>query len=504
MATRINARLTVKEGGLGRALLIFLSLGFLSLLAAIMAAGLVIGRIQEHTKWVNHTYEVSLAIDRASLAIEQAETARRGYVLTGNPRYLAAYRRYAGSLPPVLNQLATLTRDNLVQQRNIAALMGQVTALQQARGASITLVIAGQRDQAVAAFTDETGARRMFSIRHLGTTMRSHEAALLAIRDADQRRSVRTFYMVLAISGVLLGVVALTSVVVILRYAHNLTASRDRLRLLNDTLEEQVVERTSDLSRANEEIQRFAYIVSHDLRSPLVNVMGFTAELATATSALGELVDRAEEAVPHLVTEEARLAAREDLPEAIGFIRTSTQKMDRLINAILQLSREGRRTITPEPLDIAGIADNAVGAIRHQIDERGVDVSIARPMPTVTSDRLALEQILSNLIENATKYLQPGRPGRIAVSARSTPGRVVIEVADNGRGIDPRDHQRVFDLFRRSGQQDQPGEGIGLAHVRALAYRLGGTIDVQSALGEGATFRVNLPAIYQAPQETAS
>jgi len=73
--------------------------------------------------------------------------------------------------------------------------------------------------------------------------------------------------------------------------------------------------------------------------------------------------------------------------------------------------------------------------------------------------------------------------------------RVILSVIDNGRGIDPRDHQRVFDLFRRSGSQDQPGEGIGLAHVRALAYRLGGTIDVQSTLGEGATFRLNLPAL---------
>ncbi len=70
----------------------------------------------------------------------------------------------------------------------------------------------------------------------------------------------------------------------------------------------------------------------------------------------------------------------------------------------------------------------------------------------------------------------------------------MIDIADNGRGIDPRDHDRIFDLFRRSGTQDQPGEGIGLAHVRALAYRLGGLIDCRSALGEGATFTLTLPA----------
>jgi signal transduction histidine kinase len=184
---------------------------------------------------------------------------------------------------------------------------------------------------------------------------------------------------------------------------------------------------------------------------------------------------------------------REDLPEAVGFIRTSTQKMDRLINAILKLSREGRRVIAPEPLDIAEIVRNICGSMQHIIDDRGASVSVEGTIPALTSDRLAIEQILSNLIENATKYLKPGRPGVITVSGHEERGRVLLSVADNGRGIDTRDHARVFDLFRRSGAQDQPGEGIGLAHVRALAYRLGGTIDLTSELGEGATFRLNLP-----------
>ncbi|WP_174293193.1 sensor histidine kinase [Sphingomonas bacterium] len=500
MARSIGERLTVAEGGLGRALIVFLSLGFISLLAAILAAGLVITRIQEHTNWVNHTYEVGAAIDRASLAIEQGETARRGYVLTGADQYRVSYNGFAAAVQPALRRLAVLISDNPVQRRNIATLTARVAAIVKVRDADIALVAAGRHEEAIAAFNAETGKKRLLGIRDVAGAMRDQERALLAIRDADQRRSVRSFYIVLAISAVLLAVVAVTSVMVILRYAHDLTASRDRLRALSDTLEDQVADRTADLSRANDEIQRFAYIVSHDLRSPLVNVMGFTAELASATGALGELVDRAEQQLPAILTEEARLAAREDLPEAIGFIRTSTQKMDRLINAILKLSREGRRTIAPEPLDLAAIADTAVAAMRHIVDDRGAAVAIERPMAALVSDRLAVEQILSNLIENATKYLQPGRPGQIVVSAQAVRGRVVVAVKDNGRGIDPRDHQRVFDLFRRSGQQDQPGEGIGLAHVRALAYRLGGTIDVQSALGEGATFRLNLPAAYQPPQ----
>jgi signal transduction histidine kinase len=198
--------------------------------------------------------------------------------------------------------------------------------------------------------------------------------------------------------------------------------------------------------------------------------------------------------------EDAREAAQRDLPEAIGFIRTSTQKMDRLINAILRLSREGRRPITPERLDMDQLVQNVVDTLQHRIAELNIDMSVSSGLPGIVSDRLALEQILGNIIENAIKYLTPGRKGRIEVRGRREGARAIVEIADNGRGIDPKDHDRIFDLFRRSGQQDQPGEGIGLAHTRALAYRLGGTIGVKSELGKGATFRINLPIAFSGDQ----
>src|SRR4030095_11210320 len=117
------------------------------------------------------------------------------------------------------------------------------------------------------------------------------------------------------------------------------------------------------------------------------------------------------------------------------------------------------------------------------------------------SDRLALEQIFSNLIDNALKYLKPGVPGEIRVSGREKNRYTVYEVTDNGRGIDEKDHQRIFDLFRRAGVQDRPGQGIGLAHVRALVRRLGGTLSVSSKPGEGSTFTVMLPERWTLPLE---
>jgi signal transduction histidine kinase len=109
------------------------------------------------------------------------------------------------------------------------------------------------------------------------------------------------------------------------------------------------------------------------------------------------------------------------------------------------------------------------------------------------TDRLALEQIFSNLIENAIKFLKASGLGEIKVGGFRRGAEIIYTVSDNGRGVDPKDHQRIFELFRRSGPQDVPGEGMGLAYVSALVRRLGGTITVDSALGRGSTFQLTLP-----------
>ena len=493
----IRNRFVVSEGRFGRVLVAFMGLGFVALVAAGIAAAWATQRNQDHTASVNHTYEVELAIGNARRLIEQGEASRRGYLLTGNTEYRDAYHRWAAALPGAVARVDALTHDNPRQIATLRLLRDEIGALLEQRARTIALIDGGRIDRAVDLFRTEASVRRLSVIRKAFESMAGEERRLLAERDAAQRTSLRAFYGILALAGVLLVLVAIASLLTVLRYTRDLAASRDSLRDFNERLEDTVSERTADLSRANEEIQRFAYIVSHDLRSPLVNVMGFTAELSAAIAPLAELIDKAEADCPAIVSEDARLAVREDLPEAIGFIRTSTEKMDRLINAILKLSREGRRVITPEAIDPAAVVDTIGGSIRHLLDDRGVTLTVARPMPRLVTDRVAIEQILSNLIENATKYLQPGRPGAITVSGEARRDRVILAVADNGRGIDARDHQRIFDLFRRSGQQDQPGEGIGLAHVRALAYRLGGTIDVESELGQGSTFRLNLPKTYQ-------
>jgi signal transduction histidine kinase len=145
---------------------------------------------------------------------------------------------------------------------------------------------------------------------------------------------------------------------------------------------------------------------------------------------------------------------------------------------------------------MTGLLTTLGQAMAHQVQAAGAELDVGA-LPAITSDRLALEQIFSNLLDNGLKYLRSDVPGLVRVRGRAENNRVVIEVEDNGRGIDPKDQERVFELFRRAGPQDRPGEGMGLAHVRALVRRLGGVINLKSTPGQGSTFIVTLPRSLQ-------
>jgi signal transduction histidine kinase len=223
--------------------------------------------------------------------------------------------------------------------------------------------------------------------------------------------------------------------------------------------------------------------------------MGFTSELEECLTAIQAYVQKAgEQESEDPVANQARAVAVKELPEAIGFIRSSTRKMDGLINAILKLSREGRRVLKPETIGLESLLEAAAANVQHQVIEAGGEVTIDSRIPALVSDRLALEQIVGNLLDNAVKYRAADRPLKIQIRAKDERGqRITLEIEDNGRGIAKQDHERVFDLFRRSGSQDRPGEGIGLAHVRTMVRNLGGEITLQSEVAKGTTMKLNLP-----------
>jgi len=469
--------------------------GFALLLTVVVTAFLTYSRNQQSSERVEHTHQVLDQIAQVGLNIERAETASRGYLLAPDGARLKTFRDNIAAVDPALDRLGQLIADNPEQVRNLARFREAVEEEVIAVNEIIAFASTGQFDRAILEYRLEAPLRRVTAIRTIAGQMIAEESRLLEERRENERWFGQLLKIVLGGAAFLMLVVGVFTFILARRYMHDLGKARDQLHLLNTDLEGEVERRTADLQRANEEIQRFAYIVSHDLRSPLVNILGFTAELEGANKSITGLIDRAKEKAPDIVTEDV-LHTQEDLPEAIGFIRAATQKMDRLINAILKLSREGRRNLTPEKLPMDSMVDEIVSTMSHKIDASSAKVTVEKPLPDFVGDRVAIEQIFSNLIENSIKYSDPSRPAEIAVRGKADKGRVTFEVQDNGRGIDKKDHARIFDLFRRSGRQDQPGEGIGLAQVRALIHRLGGWIEVDSALGEGSTFRLNLPITY--------
>ena len=455
------------------------------------------GTNQRASELVTHTYEVKDIISDTSRDLERAEAARRGYILDPSPYRLATFEESSSLLLPNIARLESLTIDNRAQQERLEKLRVLMTDHLADMRESVSIARSGDLEAARRNF-DVIGDRRTLSdIRTLADGLEDAEEVLLTERLASERRALSNVQSLLFAVGLALLFASLGTMWMLRRYTRDLLASRLRLHRLNTNLEGEVAERTAEITRANAEIQRFAYIVSHDLRSPLVNVLGFTAELESADKTLTTFVDKVDAERPDLVDDAVRFAAKEDLPEAIGFIRSSTEKMDRLINAILNLSRQGGRVLSAEHLPMEQVIGEIVDSLATLAEERNASIRIDGSLPALNHDRLAIEQIFQNLLENATKYLRPGVPGDIVVRGVRSGARARFEIQDNGRGIAPQDHERIFELFRRSGAQDQRGEGIGLAHVRALAYRLGGTVTVSSELNEGSTFIVDLPVAYQ-------
>lgn len=488
---------------------LLLLLGLAALLGIVAASLVLVERTREEFAEVLSTRQIrSDAADLLTL-VQDMETGKRGYLLTGEPRYLEPYLEAKGRVGPQLDSL----RADLADYPDLAPVFGRIETALGARLAEMDEVLqlyeAGRVEEAVGIIRTGRGNELLQQLRGALRQLREAAEARLDLSVADQEESARQLRWATFLGAAVVVLVVAGAVWLIVIYTRDLSRARRDVERLAAELEERVRDRTAELARANEEIQRFAYIVTHDLRAPLVNVMGFTSELEASLVSLQDYLakldaaagaeaagggDGAGRAAEDPALEEAREAIERDLPEAIGFIRSSTRKMDGLINAILKISRDGRRPLKPEPIRLEELLETQAGSIRHRVGESEGSVELDVRVPALVSDRLSLEQIFGNLLDNAVKYRHPERPIELRIAARELGfGQVVVEVEDNGRGVAPQDHERVFELFRRSGNPEQPGEGIGLAHVRTLVRSLGGDITLSSEFGSGSSFRVQLP-----------
>nr|WP_086008315.1 CHASE3 domain-containing protein [Nitrobacter hamburgensis] len=490
---------------LGQVILLAAGLVVLTLISATSVY--LVNKAREDAGSALHSMEVENEISLAQLEMRRAESAQRGFLLTQHPDFRSAFERAASHIPSSFERLKALTVDNPHHQQRLKEMIPQANQRIQQLRHSIDLALANRHDEIVEIARQEAGRDAMGQIRDLGSEMRAEEDRVFAERTASADASQSLSASITSIGSGLVVVFAGLSIFLVRRSSRARDVAEAQLRDNNLNLESTVEQRTSDLREANDEIQRFAYIVSHDLRSPLVNIMGFTSELEELRGDIfrriadlrqpGGLPPPAEDpaAAVEPVLDEPDKQLSQDFTEALGFIKSSIAKMDRLISAILSLNREGRREFHPAAIAMRDLIENIASTVAHQAAEADAQIRV-EPLPDIVSDRLAVEQIFSNLIDNALKYLKSDRPGDIAIRGRRKLGFTIFEVTDNGRGIDPKDHQRIFDLFRRAGPQDRPGQGIGLAHARTLVRRLGGTMSVSSELHTGSTFTVTLPTAW--------
>jgi signal transduction histidine kinase len=249
----------------------------------------------------------------------------------------------------------------------------------------------------------------------------------------------------------------------------------------------------AELEQKNKELETLVYVASHDLRSPLVNIQGFSQRLGRSL----ELLERQLDAGGSM--DDLRAAAlpllNERMPAALEFIRASGAKMDAIINGLLRLSRAGRMMLRAEALDMNRLLESAAAAMAFQLQEAEGEV-LREDLPPCWADPVQVAQVFANLLDNAIKYRRPGTPLRIRVSAQVRDGQVFYGVEDNGIGIPVEHRGRIFDIFQRLDPQGATrGEGLGLTLVRRMVERNGGRVWMETATDGGSRFIVGLPAV---------
>jgi signal transduction histidine kinase len=477
------------------------------LVAAVAFLG--IQRVRESQEWVTHTRDVNDTLRRAELALVEAGTEERAYLLTQAPVYLARYTEAEQQVRTLVRQLVELVHDNAaeagraseVRQQTDTTLAGLSTELEafRAHGPS------GARE-GLATLDADRNTEIALGIIH---DMIAAERALLLVRTDKREREIEFTNWVIAAGSLFAAVLALV-VNVAIRHdlalqrknqellaeqaarlesqrnsleaseralARQLEAERglsDRLAAASAATEMALAERnvaSAALERSNRELNQFAYVASHDLKAPLRGI--------------ANLAQWVEEDLGEAMTVGAR--------EHIRVLLSRVRRMESLIDGILAYARAGRGEGQREEVD--------VGQLVQEVQEllsppSGLfAVTVTPDLPRVTAVRAPFQQIWMNLLGNAFKHARrEGAEIRIGAVDRGTAWE--FAVGDNGPGIAPQYHQRVFGIFQTLTARDKlEGTGIGLATVKKLVESEGGRVWVESEAGRGATFRFTWPKL---------
>jgi signal transduction histidine kinase len=504
-----------------------LSLGFAALLLGVVA-DVVIGHINiaglfESTDGVSRSYEVQDVLDKLLSTVTEAETGQRGYILTGNDDYLKPYLQAVAHVHGRLADVQALADGRPEFRSQIV----EVTRLTTSKLTELKKVIDtfrapnGGAQAAKAIIDDGDGRTYMEKLRNTIAAMQTEEGRRLteSKRAADDSlRQARAMNLFGGVVGVILVGLAFF---LFQRDLRNREAAAADLKRANDQLEARVTRRTEALQKSTEELsaevqeRRRAEDALRSAQEELERrVAERTAELRAANARLAD-ADRRKDEFLAMLAHELRnplapirnavslLRKRPVVDPAIGQMSTM---LDRQVNHLAQLVDDlmdvaritsGKIELRPAPTELGDLVRRTVDAVRPILDERRHRLTVQVPEEPlwVRGDPVRLEQILTNLVQNAAKYTPPG--GRIGISLEQSGEEAELRVTDTGMGIRPEMLPRIFDMFQQGDRLQGKlieGLGIGLTLVRNLVGLHGGTVEAKSeGLGRGSEFIIRLP-----------
>ncbi|MFD3002873.1 CHASE3 domain-containing protein [Pontibacter toksunensis] len=452
-----------------------------------------IKKSEDNLRWVLHTHEVLNEGERLLSDTKEAHIAQRGYLLTADTVYLAMHADSKDKVLVHLSNLKSLTADQPIQQKRLQELTALVSETFAFWSETIALNQAGEHEKAIALV--RTGVGRDLATIRIGRLMSEFEQLeqlLLSKRRADYISS-RSYGRLLEVGGGVLAILLLSFAFVLLRRL------LERERQLSATLEERVERRTEELSKslqdltaANESVQRtnerlaaanqqlshinsdldnFIYTASHDLRAPISNIERLVEEL---------LLELPEESLHE-----------SGVKSIAAMMQGAVERFKRTIASLTEISKlQKDNGEESTQVNLAEIVEEVRLDMEQIIKKSGVRVETDFEGCSVVSfSEKNVRSIVYNLLSNAVKFRHPDRHALVQVSCREEAESVVLSVRDNGLGLTPAQHGKLFTMFKRFHDHVE-GSGVGLYMVKRIVDSAGGRIDVKSEEGEGTVFHI--------------
>lgn len=438
--------------GFSAALILLLFISILSVTS--------IYKIYENWDMVNHTHEVLINLEEVMSLMKDGETAVRGFALTKNDIFLAPYFYCLDNMNESFKKLEELMKNKPIQKKKL--IITKKLCLERLGILKTVMNYAYQNDQIKAEqiIREGKGKVLMDRIRSNIREIKLNQTHLLLTQKKDTKVSQVLIYVIIGVGNLLAIAIALVSMININSELLQRYEAENKLKEKQKTLEE-----------VNKELEAFSYTISHDLRSPLRAIDGFS----------------------RILEEDYQSKLDEEGLRVLKIIKGNASKMGKLIDDLLEFSRVSKKTPTEIIVDMESLVEEVLMEVKLDYTHLQTEITI-HPLPPALGDKTLLHQVWINLISNAFKYSSKKNPAQIEIGFEKNEPLGFYYIKDNGTGFDTQYKGKLFGVFQRlHSTKDFEGNGVGLAIVQRIVDRHGGKVVAEGKLNEGAIFKFSIP-----------